>query len=125
MSAERAPDGVVLRFVQPLVALDDFNAQRLGELLTHFIDGGEAGHLIVELGNVEYVCSSALGVFVGLHRQVIARGGHLTLSNLRDTVYEVFEVAQLTQILDLRRQGSRQRDGDRPSARPTSLPPAF
>ncbi len=83
MSAEGGPDGTVLRFVQPSVALDDANARLMSELLTHFIDGGEAGHLIVELGNVEYISSPALGVFVGLHRQLNARGGRLTLRNLR------------------------------------------
>jgi anti-sigma B factor antagonist len=124
LALEKVADGVVLRFVRPSVSLDDPNAQRMGELLTHFIDGGEAGHLIVELGNVEYVSSTALGVFVRLHWQMIARGGRLTLRNMRDTVYAVSEVMQLTGILDIRRRGPSERDGGHPSATPTSRPPA-
>jgi len=54
LSAEIAPEGVVRRFVRPSVALDDLNTRRMVALLTHFIEGGEAGHLIVELRNIEY-----------------------------------------------------------------------
>jgi anti-sigma B factor antagonist len=124
MSAESVPEGVVLHFVQPSIALDDSNTPRMSELLTHCIEGKEAGHLIIELGNVEYVSSLALGIFVRLHKQMVAHGGRLILRNLRDTVYEVFETTQLTRILDIHEGRPRECDGGRPSAPLTSRPPA-
>ena len=109
LSAESSPEGAVIRFVPPSVSLDDSNAPLLGALLTHFLDGGEEVHLIVELGNVENVSALALGVFARLHRQVEARGGSLTLRDMPDTVYQAFGAMQLTRILDIRRQGRHER----------------
>jgi anti-anti-sigma factor len=105
LSVENSSDGIVIRFFPPSVSLDDSNAPLLDELLTHFIDGGEEAHMIVELGNVENVSTRALGVFERLHSQVTARGGRLILRDLRDTVYEAFEAMQLTRLLDIRRPG--------------------
>ncbi|HEY7428200.1 MAG TPA: STAS domain-containing protein [Gemmataceae bacterium] len=124
LAAERTAEGVVLRFIQPFVVLDDSNAQRMSELVTHFIDGGEVGHLIVELDTVEYVCGLALGVFVRLHRQVMAQGGRLTLRNLSDPVYEVFEATQLTRILNICAGRPSERDGSRPCTTSTACLPA-
>jgi anti-anti-sigma factor len=109
LSVENSSDGIVIRFFPPSVSLDDSNAPLLDELLTHFIDGGQEVHLIVELGNVENVSVLALGVFARLHSQVAARGGRLTLRDMRDTAYEAFEAMQLTRILDIRRQGRHER----------------
>ena len=45
---------------------------------------------------------AALGKFVALHKRVRAGGGRLALVNVVDTVYEVFAVTRLNQVLDVR-----------------------
>jgi anti-sigma B factor antagonist len=103
-SAECVEDLIVVRFAPPATSLDESTALSLGEFLSRLIDGGGPGRLIVDLGNVAYLSSLALGVFVGLHRRMRARGGQLTLRNLRPPTYEVFDVTRLTQVLDVQRQ---------------------
>ena len=103
-SAERSEDAIVVHFARPAASLDESHAQSLGEFLSRLIDGGGPGLLTVDLGNVTYLSSLALGVFVGLHRRLKARGGQLTLRNLRPLTYEIFDVMRLTQVLDVQRQ---------------------
>jgi anti-anti-sigma factor len=103
-SAECTEDVIVVRFAPPATSLDESTAQSLGEFISRLIDGGGPGRLIVDLGNVAYLSSLALGVFVGLHRRLKARGGQLTLRNLRASTYEVFDVTRLTRVLDVQRQ---------------------
>ncbi len=100
---ECTEDGMVVRFAPPAASLDEANAQALSAFLSRLIDGGGPGRLIIDLGNVSYLSSLALGVFVGLHRRLRARGGRLTLRNLRAATYEVFDVTRLTQVLDVQR----------------------
>ena len=61
-------------------------------------------HLHLDLGLLEYLTSSGLALFVGLHQKVRAGGGHLTLHNVREPVYELFQITRLTALLDIRRQ---------------------
>ena len=84
LSAESSPEGAVIRFVPPSVSLDDSNAPLLGALLTHFLDGGEEVHLIVELGNVENVSALALGVFNAMKcsSPIDCLAGHLLAAKL-------------------------------------------
>ena len=103
-SAEFTEEAVVVRFAPPAVSLDESNAPSLGEFFNRLIDGGGPVRLIVDLGNVAYLSSLGLGVFVGLHRRMRARGGQLTLRNLCAQTYEVFDVTRLTQVLDVQRQ---------------------
>ena len=88
-SAECSEDAIVVRFAPPAASLDDLNVHSLGEFLGRLTDGGGPSRLIVDLGNVAYLSSLALGVFVGLHRRLKARGGQLTLSNLRARTYDL------------------------------------
>lgn len=64
--------------------------------------GLQGQDLHVDLGRLEYLSSSGLGLFLGLHREVRAAGGRLSLHNVRGVVYEVFAVTRLTTVLDVR-----------------------
>jgi anti-anti-sigma factor len=43
-----------------------------------------------------------LGMFVSLHKKVQAVGGHLTLINVREELFDIFHLTQLDRILDIR-----------------------
>jgi anti-sigma B factor antagonist len=58
----------------------------------------------MDLGNVTYLNSSALGLLLRLHKRLRDRGGRLVVSNLAPQVYEVFEVTRLNTLLDIRLQ---------------------
>lgn len=57
--------------------------------------------LVVNLMDVEYLHSTALGKFVSLERRINTAGGKLCLCNLREAVYELFEITGLDQVLTI------------------------
>jgi stage II sporulation protein AA (anti-sigma F factor antagonist) len=61
-------------------------------------------HLCLDLGRLNYISSSGLGLLLALYGHVRMAGGRLSLCNVRETVYEVFAVTRLNSILDVRRQ---------------------
>jgi anti-sigma B factor antagonist len=61
-------------------------------------------HLCLDLGRLDYLSSSGLGLLLALHGHVKAGGGRLSLCNVGEAVHEVFAVTRLNSILDVRRQ---------------------
>jgi anti-sigma B factor antagonist len=70
--------------------------------LGRLVDGLSQPDLVVDLQDVRYLTSTALGKLVALHKRVKAAGGRLTLMGVGDHVYEVFRVTRLHEILDVR-----------------------
>ncbi len=103
LSVKEHADGVVLRFVQHSVCLDGANTEVMAEYLSTFMDGRGPSRLVFDFGPVEFVTSQTLGLLVTLHKRVAARGGCLTLLNVRKEVYGVFEVTKLTTLLRVHR----------------------
>jgi anti-anti-sigma factor len=97
-------DRTVLRFTGRRVMLDEQNTGIVGEHLLALVGGLKAGRLEMDFGNVTYLNSSALGLFVLLHKRLRARGGRLVVCNLAPQVYEVFEVTKLHTLFDIRPQ---------------------
>jgi anti-anti-sigma regulatory factor len=57
----------------------------------------------VDLSRVEYPTAACLGQLVALHSWLRASGGRLVVDRVSERAYEVFEVARLTRVLDVRR----------------------
>jgi anti-anti-sigma factor len=84
--------------------LGEVNLQAIGEELFAIADRlSHHGRLELDLGEVRYLTSTALGKLLGLHKRVRDRGGRLVIANVTDLVHEIFEVTQLHRILDVRR----------------------
>lgn len=84
------------------VRLADADAGRVEEELSRVIEESGRSRLHLDLGNVTYLTSRALGVFLRLHRRLHAIGGELTLANVQPQIYEIFEITSLTRVLDVR-----------------------
>ncbi len=65
----------------------------------------EAHHLHLDLGRVEFLTSTGLGLFLLLHKAMRESGGRLSLHNVKELIYEIFSVTRLTMILDVRQEG--------------------
>lgn len=104
LSVEDSGDGTVIRFVPRSVCLDAANSEVMADSLTSHLEAQKATRLVFDFGPVAFVTSEALGVLVGLHKRVAATGGCLTLFNLSEGVYEIFEVTKLTRILRVHRR---------------------
>src|SRR5579884_97334 len=115
-------DVTVVHFTGSRVSLDEETIRHIrGPLLALGDEPGESG-LVLDLGNVECLGSSALGTLVTLHKKLRARGRHLTVDNLSPQVREVFTVARLDELLDLRPAGQEFEKAAR--ERPSGSPPA-
>jgi anti-anti-sigma regulatory factor len=57
----------------------------------------------VDLSGVEYPTAACLGQLVALNSWVRASGGRLVVDKVSERAYEVFQVARLTEVLDVRR----------------------
>jgi anti-anti-sigma factor len=63
--------------------------------------------LYLDLSGIDNPTAAGLGELVALHKRLVASGGRLVLCNVSERAYEVFEVARLTQVLDVRRPAGR------------------
>jgi len=95
---EETPGGARLN----LRSLDELGAERARPHLLGLARSRPGRNLHLDLGRLEYLSSTGLGLLVALHHQVRAAGGRLSLLNVAAPVYEVFSVTRLTSLLDVR-----------------------
>jgi anti-anti-sigma factor len=67
-----------------------------------FPSGKPVGPLVLDLSGVEMLSAAGLTELVDLHRRLREMGGELVLVNVNDQVYEIFQVAHLTRLLNVR-----------------------
>jgi anti-sigma B factor antagonist len=80
--------------------LDVATAPRLREqLLTAIADGGP--HLVLDLGDVDFLDSTGLGVIVGVLKRARTLGGDLRLVCPTPAIRKVFEITALDRTMPL------------------------
>jgi anti-sigma B factor antagonist len=102
----RVADLTILRVAA--ADLREESLQATGHNLFRIADGLGCSQLMVDMGEVDFLTSTALGKLVALNTRVQAGGGDLILVNVADDVYQIFEVTRLNQILDIRRASDGQ-----------------
>ncbi len=80
--------------------VDVYTAPRLRERLIELVDGG-ARQVVVDLGAVEFLDSTGLGVLVGAHKRLRAAGGTLSLVCTREPLLKIFRITALDQVFRL------------------------
>lgn len=98
LTRQEKDGATVLGFPHP-VALDASNAAALRETLTH-----ETAHnprLVLEMGRVGFVDSSAIGALVGVMRDARAAGGDLKLANPGRDVRTILELTRLNRVFGI------------------------
>src|SRR4051794_39853077 len=93
-------DGLTVRF-PTLTQLTDANAEKVGAEIRNLAEAERGGHLRIDLGNIVFLTSSALGQFLSLHKKFRSAGGRLTLGNVHPMVREVFTITRLDQIIEI------------------------
>jgi anti-anti-sigma factor len=84
--------------------LDDPNALALALELFALAERLGGGELCLDLKHVEYLSSTAMSKFMALHNKIKADGGRLSIIKVDPTLYELFSLARLTSVLDVRRK---------------------
>jgi len=78
--------------------MDAVTAPEFENRLLDWINGGEI-HLIVDLGELEYISSAGLRSILTIAKNLKAKQGKIMLCALRDTVKEVFEISGFSTII--------------------------
>ncbi len=80
--------------------VDVYTAPRLRERLIELIDGG-ARKVIVDLGRVDFLDSTGLGVLVGALKRLRAVHGSFSLVCDKEPLLKIFRITALDQVFPL------------------------
>lgn len=94
--------GEVTRVKLAAHELRETNVHAVSEKLFGLAGEAARPRLLLDLGEVKYLTSTALGQLVALHKRVRAADGELILANVTAPVYEVLQVTRLHLLLDIR-----------------------
>src|SRR3712207_5698096 len=81
--------------------IDLFTAPDLKQVLTDAIEGGEH-RVVIDLTEVSFLDSTALGVLIGAVKRLRSRGGALAIVNTDASIAKTFEITGLDQIFTIR-----------------------
>ncbi|MFI7426072.1 STAS domain-containing protein [Micromonospora sp. NPDC049836] len=80
--------------------VDVYTAPRLRERLLELIDGG-ARRVVVDLGRVDFLDSTGLGVLVGALKRLRSSGGSFALVCDKEPLLKIFRITALDQVFPL------------------------
>ena len=80
--------------------VDVYTAPRLRERLIELIDGG-ARKVVVDLGRVDFLDSTGLGVLVGALKRLRAVGGTFGLVCGKEPLLKIFRITALDQVVPI------------------------
>jgi anti-sigma B factor antagonist len=80
--------------------IDLFTAPDLKQVLTDAIEGGEH-RVVIDLSEVSFLDSTALGVLIGAVKRLRSRGGALAIVNTDPSIAKTFEITGLDQIFTI------------------------
>jgi anti-sigma B factor antagonist len=101
-----AQAGEVTLVTITVAELGETNVHAVAAELSRLVGGRTRPRLRLDLGQVRYLTSTALGQLVALHKRVRATGGELVLANVTDPVYEIIRLTCLHEVFDISRPGS-------------------
>jgi anti-sigma B factor antagonist len=81
--------------------IDVYTAPTLRQKLNEVLDRG-TGNLCIDLGNVQFLDSTGLGVLVGAMKRINSREGQLVIVCDRPHILKVFEITGLSQVFEIR-----------------------
>jgi anti-sigma B factor antagonist len=92
-------DGVqVIAFEQSSV-LDAFEIEQLGDAIYHQIKALEVPKVVIDLGHVDHLSSSALGMLIALRKVVVEKkGGGLAIANVNKDLRSIFKMTRLDKL---------------------------
>jgi anti-sigma B factor antagonist len=80
--------------------IDLFTAPELKQVLTDAIEGGQR-RIAIDLSEVSFLDSTALGVLIGAVKRLRSREGALAIVNVDENISKTFEITGLDQIFTI------------------------
>ncbi|MFD1427086.1 anti-sigma B factor antagonist [Kroppenstedtia sanguinis] len=84
--------------------VDAYTAPQLRERLMPLCQ--KIGEVRLDLSQVEYMDSTALGVLIGAYKQLRARQGRLVLTGMSPRLKRLFRITGLTEVMDIEENGA-------------------
>jgi anti-sigma B factor antagonist len=95
-------DGVHVVTFSRSDVLDAHYIKRLGDDLYHHLKPVEAPRVVVDLGNVEFLSSAALGMLIALRKVVEGKQkGKMCIANISGDLFEVFKLMKLHKLMKI------------------------
>ncbi|WEG11447.1 anti-sigma F factor antagonist [Pullulanibacillus sp. KACC 23026] len=79
--------------------LDHHTADELRARVTEAIEKQPVRHILLNLGNLEFMDSSGLGVILGRYKQITSTGGEMVVCSISPPVKRLFEMSGLFKII--------------------------
>ncbi|MGO9113516.1 MAG: STAS domain-containing protein [Thermoguttaceae bacterium] len=95
-------DGVTVVRMRNRRITEDIDIHDFGSEMYGLVENYKPKKLLLSFSMVEFLSSTALGKLISLHRKVHTQGGVLKLSNIRPDIYEVFAIATLDRLFDIK-----------------------
>jgi anti-sigma B factor antagonist len=89
----------------PSGELDANSSLEMDECIQDWLERGEH-NFHIDGKELKYISSAGLGVFISHLDEIRARGGKLIFSNLSETVFDVFKLLGLTEIVTIVKKGA-------------------
>jgi anti-sigma B factor antagonist len=80
--------------------IDLFTAPDLKQVITDAIDGG-SHRMVIDLSEVSFLDSTALGVLIGAVKKLRSRDGALAIVNTEASIAKTFQITGLDQIFTI------------------------
>ncbi len=81
--------------------IDIYTAQLFKEKLYHTADKSDTD-LVIDCGNLNYIDSTGLGIFVGALKRTRQKGRNIFIENVRDNIRKLFVITGLDKLFILR-----------------------
>ena len=92
------------RTLTPVGDLDANSSLGMDECINTLLQEGIV-NLHIDCSRLSYISSAGLGVFISFIDEIKEKGGNLVFSNLSESVYDVFELLGLNQIVTIVKKG--------------------
>ena len=105
LQVEQVGDVAVVRFAH-CRTLDESTAQSVGQELTDLVD--RAGHrkVLLDMSDVGFLTSTALGKLVVLHKKLRSVDGELKICGLQSPIESIFQITRLDRLFEIHRDES-------------------
>ena len=79
--------------------LDHHTAEEIRERMDELLDDPTIKNVIIDAGNLSFMDSSGIGVFIGRYKKISRRGGSMAVANINNHIDKIFEVSGLYKII--------------------------
>jgi anti-sigma B factor antagonist len=94
-------DGITVVELMDKKILDEVSIAHIGDQLNALVAESTLPKFVLDFAMVGQMSSSALGMLITLHKRIREKNGQMRLCGIRPSIYEVFSITRLNEILQI------------------------